>query len=51
MSGEPEVQNISGVVPNAFVQLEQTVMLLAPKGLCISLYIFCFFFINSKLAP
>ena len=34
MSGEPEVQDISGAVPNAFVKLEQTVVILAPKGLC-----------------
>ena len=40
MSGEPEVQNISGVVPNAFVKLEQTVVLLALKGLCFSFLTF-----------
>ena len=34
MSGEPEVQDISGAVPNAFVKLEQTVVILALKGLC-----------------
>ena len=43
MSGEPEVQNISGVVPNAFVKLEHTVMLLAPKGWWVSLQFFLLF--------